>query len=83
MRDLLTLMAREFALLVGIANLIAWPLAYLYLSDWLDGFIQRIDLSLVPFVLGGGAVLLVAMVTVGLRTYAAAQTNPVDAIRTE
>lgn len=80
---LLGLMGKEFAVLVGIANLIAWPAAYFYLDDWLNGFVQRIDLSVVPFVLGGSAVLIVAFVTVSFRTYAAATSNPVEAIRIE
>jgi putative ABC transport system permease protein len=80
---LLGLMAREFAVLVGIANLVAWPLAYVYLNDWLGGYVQRIDLTIVPFLLGAALVLLIAMVTISLRTYAATQTDPVDAIRSE
>jgi putative ABC transport system permease protein len=80
---LLTLVAREFAMLVLVANLIAWPLAYLYLGNWLNGFVRHIDLSVVPFVTGGGVVLLNAMATISIRTYSSAQKDPVEAIRTE
>lgn len=83
LNGLLGLMIREFAVLVGIANLIAWPLAYFYLSDWLNGFAQRIDLSVIPFLMGGGSVLGIAMLTISSRTYVAATNNPVEALRSE
>ncbi len=83
MGGLLGLIAREFAKLVLVANVIAWPLAYLYLNDWLNGYVQRIDLTVLPFLAGGAVVLVVSMVTISLRTYSAARTDPVKAIRIE
>lgn len=77
------LMSREFATLLGVACLIAWPAAWLYLDDWLNGFAQRVSLSVVPFVLGALAVMVVAAVTISFRTYAAAVADPVDSIRVE
>jgi len=80
---ILGLIARDLTRGVLLANLIAWPLAYLWLSDWLSSYIHRIPLSPGPFILASGIVLGVALATVGAQTLRAALANPVDALRCE
>lgn len=65
--------------MVLIANLIAWPIAYYTLQNWLTNFAYRIDLSLWIFVTSG----LIALLTVGYQALRAALSNPVDALRHE
>ena len=77
------LLLRELFVLVGIACVIAWPLAYYGMAQWLANYPYRIDLSVVTFVLGGLLALMVALLAVGHQTLKAALTNPVDALRSE
>ncbi len=82
-RDIVRLLVMEFSKPVLIANLIAWPVAWLFMRDWLDAFQQRIDLSPVIFVAAGLAALGIAWVTVGSHALRAARENPIRALRYE
>jgi putative ABC transport system permease protein len=76
-------LSREFVVLVLLANIIAWPVAYYAMSRWLQQFAYRIPLGFLFFVLAAGGALLVALLTVGTQTVRAALSNPVDALRYE
>jgi putative ABC transport system permease protein len=76
-------LSREFVVLVLLANIIAWPVAYYAMSRWLQDFAYRIGLSLWPFVLAGAGTLAVALLTVGAQTLRAASANPVETLRYE
>ncbi|MDP2884758.1 MAG: ABC transporter permease [Ignavibacteria bacterium] len=80
---IVSLLSKDFLRLIVIANLIAWPIAYLALSKWLEDFAYRVDLSWWMFVLVGGITLLIAFVTVALQAIRAARANPVEALRYE
>ena len=54
----------QFSIPVLIANVIAWPVAYYYLHDWLEGFAYRITLESALFPGRGGAALVIAWATV-------------------
>jgi TRAP-type C4-dicarboxylate transport system permease large subunit len=73
----------SFLLMVFIANLAAWPLAYLFVSKWLSGFAYRMDLSIWPFVLAMCISMLITLITVSLRSYKAAVANTIDALKYE
>ena len=81
--NIMVLLTRNFITLVIIANLLAWPLAYITLNSWLQNFAYRITLDLWPFVLGGFLVIFTALLTVGYQSFKAAQTNPIDTLRYE
>ncbi len=76
-------LSREFVLLVLLANVIAWPVAYYAMSRWLQQFAYRIPLGLLFFALAAGAAFLVALLTVGTQTLRAATADPVKALRYE
>jgi putative ABC transport system permease protein len=78
-----TLLAREFALLVGIAMVIAWPLAYWGVRQWLQDFAYRIGMPWWAFLAAGAVALVIAVGTVGFRALQAARTDPVKALRYE
>lgn len=80
---ILLLLTRQFALLVLIANAIAWPLAYWFTRRWLQDFAYRADLSFWVFVLSAGLTLLIALLTVSYQCVKAAAANPVDSLRYE
>jgi putative ABC transport system permease protein len=78
-----TLLSREFAVLVLLANLIAWPFAYFTMNKVLQNYAYRIDLGWWVFALAGGLALLIALLTVSSQAIKAALANPVEALRYE
>jgi putative ABC transport system permease protein len=81
--QVLLLLTRQFALLVLIANIIAWPIAYWITRNWLQDFAYRTNLSAWIFVLSAGLALVVALLTVSFQSIRAATANPVDSLRYE
>ncbi len=77
------LLSKEFTKLIVVAIVIAWPIVFLVIREWLSDFAYRTELSLGYFVLGGGIALAIAGVTVGFQAVKAAFTNPADALRYE
>lgn len=77
------LLSRDFTKWVILANVIAWPAAYLIMNKWLQGFAYRIDMAVWMFILSGATALLIALFTVGAKTIKAAVANPVDSLRYE
>ena len=69
--------------MVLIANIIAWPVAYFAVGDWLQNFAYRVDVSWWIFLLAGVVVLLIALGTVSYQALRAAMVNPIDALRHE
>jgi len=65
------------------ANLIAWPGAFWFMTRWLEGFADHIDLAPWLFVASGGLALAIAWITIGLHAYVVAGTKPVKALRYE
>ena len=80
---LVMLLSREFILLILLANLIAWPIAYYLMRDWLSGFAYRTDLNILPFVASAILALIIAFGTVSMQAIRAARSNPIDALRDE
>ena len=77
------LLSSEFVRIIAIANVVAWPFAWVMMSAWLNEFAYRIDLSILPSVSAGLLSVAVAMATVGSQAYRAAKTDPIDALRYE
>lgn len=80
---LLLMLWWNFIRLIGISTLIAWPVAYLLLNDWLNNFAYRVDLSPWVFVLTALAGTLIAVLSVGSITYGAARQNPALSLKVE
>jgi hypothetical protein len=74
---------REVVLLVAAANLIAWPVGYYFMSDWLTEFAYRTDLGVDVFLFAGLITMGIAMLTIGWQAFRAARANPVKALRYE
>lgn len=82
-RDIVQLLAWQFARPVILANLIAWPIAWWVMRSWLNGFDARIDLTPTPFLLAGAAALAIALGTVAGHALRVSRTNPIHALRYE
>ena len=77
------LMSKDFAWLVAVGVILAAPAAYYASSKWLEDFAYRIDVTPVPFLVGGALALFVAIATVSTQTVKAALSNPVESLRYE
>jgi len=75
------LLSKDFVKLVGIALVLAAPLAWYVLQQWLQTFAYRITLHAWVFALTGGVVVLVALATVGVQSIRAAARNPVESLK--
>lgn len=74
---------REFLKLVLIGFLVATPIAWYTMNQWLADFAYRIDIGPGIFAVAGGAALLIALLTVSWQSVKAAVSNPVDSLRSE
>lgn len=79
-REIIQMLVWQFSKPVVIANLIAWPAAWYFLSGWLEGFVYRISLSPSFFLAGGFVALLIAWGTVAGLALRVARTNPIKAL---
>ncbi|CAA9534785.1 MAG: Acidobacterial duplicated orphan permease (function unknown) [uncultured Sphingosinicella sp.] len=82
-RDIVQLLAWQFSKPVIVANLIAWPVAWWVMRDWLNGFDARIALTPGPFLLAGFMALVIAIGTIVGHAVKVARTNPIHALRYE
>jgi putative ABC transport system permease protein len=81
--EVILLLSKGFIVLVMIANLIAWPLAWLIMNRWLQVFPYRISINPFLFVIVGIGVMVIAFLSVGLQTLKAARINPASTLRSE
>lgn len=77
------LMSKDFLKWVGVANLIAWPIAWWVMNDWLQNFAYRAPMTIWLFILSGAAALVTAGLTVSYQSVRAANSDPVKALRYE
>jgi ABC-type antimicrobial peptide transport system permease subunit len=80
---LFNLLSKEFLLLVIVAMIIASPLAWLAMNNWLKDYAYRIDISWWMFVIAGVAAIVIALITVSFQAIKAAMANPAKSLRTE
>lgn len=82
-QSIVIMFSREFTLLIVVASLIAVPVAWYVMNEWLSNFVFRIEIGVWIFVVAVFASLVIAWVTVGYRAFRAALANPVKSLRTE
>lgn len=81
--NLTLLLSKQFVLLVLAANLLAWPLAYYYLGEWLGNFAYKIDMQIWPFVIAAGLVFIAAVATVSYHGIKASNLDPIKTLNKE
>ncbi|KIO78859.1 ABC transporter permease [Pedobacter lusitanus] len=81
--ELVTMLNTSFIVMIFLANLIAWPVAYVLIQKWLSGYAYRIELSIWPFAVAMFISMSITLITVSFRSYKAARTNPIDALKYE
>ncbi|SEM57806.1 duplicated orphan permease [Chitinophaga rupis] len=77
------LFSKEFILLIGIAFVIAAPLVWYFMHNWLNNFVNRIDINWGVFAAGGMAALVIALITVSSQAIRAAMMNPVNSLKAD
>jgi putative ABC transport system permease protein len=81
--NIVYLFSKEFIVLIAIAFVIATPIAWYYMHQWLQDYSYRIDISWWIFLIGGVASIVIALATVSFQAIKAAVANPVKSLKTE
>ena len=81
--NIVHLLSSEIIMLVIVANIIAWPVAWYFMNEWLNGFAYRIGINVWLYVMAAFAAIMIALITVSTQTIRAAMSNPADTLRYE
>jgi ABC-type antimicrobial peptide transport system permease subunit len=81
--SIMLMLSRDFLKLVLIAVLVAFPLAWLLMNQWLQSFAYRIHIGAGVFLMAGASIILVTLLTVSFQAIKAALANPVNSLRSE
>ncbi len=81
--NITVMLSKDFLKLVFIAMVIAFPLAWLMMNKWLQGFAYRVNISAGIFLIAGASVIFITVLTVSFQAIKAAVANPVKSLRTE
>jgi putative ABC transport system permease protein len=81
--SILRLLSTEIVLLILAANVIAWPVAYYFMQDWLTSFAYHIDINWLVFALAACMAIVIAVLTVSAQTIRAAMSNPARTLKYE
>jgi ABC-type antimicrobial peptide transport system permease subunit len=82
-KDILVMLSKEFTILIAIAFLIATPVAWYFMNQWLQHYVYRIMIGVWFFAATIGGSLIIAWLTVGYTAIKAALANPVKSLRSE
>lgn len=81
--ELLVILNRSFFVWIGISFVLACPLAYIFISRWLESFTDRTEMSWWVFIAVGIITFIVTLLTVSYQTWKAANVNPVRVLKME
>lgn len=81
--NILTLLSKQFSMVILISNIIAWPLAWYIMNKWLENFAFKIDLTIYLFFISGLIGLIIALISVGAQALKASLANPVKSLKYE
>lgn len=81
--SILALLSKEIVILITIANILAWPIAWFAMNQWLGSFAYHIEMNLLIYLIAAVVAILLALITVSVQTIKAAMTNPSSTLRYE
>lgn len=81
--NIIRLLSKEFVKLVVVANIVAWPLAYYFMKNWLQSFEYRISMTAWIFLIATSLVLIISFITISYHSVKAACANPVNSLKYE
>jgi len=82
-RTIIKLVTTEFIILSVISIAVAFPIAYYFMSKWLENYVYRSNIGVSLFIIAGLLTLVITFITISYKAYQAAVTNPADSIKTE
>lgn len=82
-KSIIVLFAKDYAWLMLIANVIAWPVTYLLTSKWLEGYAYRINQDVIPYLIVCLFVFITAFAMIAVQCFKAGLANPLKSLRTE
>jgi putative ABC transport system permease protein len=80
---ILGLISRDFLVLIIIGIIIAVPVSYYFMSDWLENYVYRTNISITLLIVSSLLTILITFITISYKAYQAAITNPASSVRTE
>jgi putative ABC transport system permease protein len=80
---IIIMLSSQFLKWILFSNIIAWPVIYYLLNQWLQNYAYHIEINLMYFVIASVIALVIAQLTVFYKAYNAAMTNPVNSLRYE
>lgn len=83
MSGIVMLLSKDFLKWVLVANIIAWPVAYYFMKNWLLNFAYRTSIQPWIFFLSASVTIIIALVTISVQSLKAAMTNPIDSLHYE
>ena len=81
--EIISIFLKEYGLTILIANVIAWPLAFFAIDDWLRNYSYRIEQNLGSYLIVGVLVFFLAFAMIAIQCYRVAGSNPVKSLRAE
>mgnify|MGYP002138253593 CR=1 FL=1 len=81
--NIVYLFSKEFILLILIAFLIATPIVWYFMNDWLQDYVYRITISIWVFIVGGIVAIIIALATISFQAVKAAMANPVKSLKAD
>jgi putative ABC transport system permease protein len=81
--EIVVLLSKQFTKWVVLANIIAWPVAYYVMDNWLENFAYRVDMNFWVFALSGLSALIIALITISMHAIKAARANPIKSLKYE
>ncbi|MGC3945102.1 MAG: hypothetical protein QM762_11405 [Chryseolinea sp.] len=81
--SIVTLLSKDFMILILVAMLIATPAAWYSMNKWLEGFAYRVEMHFWIFIMAGIAAVMIAAITISFQAVRAARGNPVNSLRSE
>ena len=81
--NIILLLSRDFIRLILLSVIIAFPIAWWAMNQWLDGFAYHIRITADIFILAGMAIVAITLLTIGYQSLLTALRNPVTSLRTE
>jgi putative ABC transport system permease protein len=82
-RNIILLFIRDYAVLILLANMIAWPLTYIITNKWLQGYAYRVNQDIVPYLFVCLFIFITAFSMIAIQCFKAGGANPVKSLRTE
>lgn len=82
-KNIILLFIKDYAWLIFIANIIAWPVAYMIINHWLQSYTYRVDQNIASYLFAAVMVFATAFIFITLQCYKTAVKNPVDSLRSE